>query len=102
MKKGETIKARTHAELLNKLFGTNYKQWYKCTYNLKDAGIKESDNLQSPTMFVWMVCLDNSKNAGHCNKLKDNATIIEQFDKPRTCSEERFEHGLKIKKTLGF
>lgn len=90
MQKGEIIKARTHAELLNKLFHKNYKQYYRCTYDITNG------------LFIWMVCLDNSNNAGRCNKFEDDTTIIEQFDKPMTCSEERFYHGLKIKQRLVF
>ena len=43
LKAGEIIRARTHAELLNELFGTNYKAWMKCTYRY------------SYDSFVWMV-----------------------------------------------
>lgn len=43
LKAGEIIRARTHADLLNELFGTNYKAWMKCTYPY------------SYDSFVWMV-----------------------------------------------
>lgn len=104
MKKGEIVKARTHAELLNELFGTNYKQWYKCTYDIKkdNNSYKKGNEPELPTIFVWMVCLNNTKNAGRRNKFEDDTTIIEQFDKPMTCSEERFNHGLNIKQRLVF
>ena len=43
MQVGEVVKVRRNAELLNKLLGTNYKQWYK-SYKRIDA----------KTM-IWMV-----------------------------------------------
>lgn len=90
MKQGDIIRTKTHAELLNKLLGTQYKQWYKCTYDLDD------------NTFIWIVSLDNSSNAGHRNKFLNNTTIIEQFDKNDTFSKERFLHGINREFRLVF
>ena len=32
LRAGEVIRARTHAELLNEVFGTDYKAWMQCTW----------------------------------------------------------------------
>lgn len=89
MKAGQTIKAKTHAELLNVLLKTNYKQWYKCTYDLDDK------------TFIWMVCLDSTNNEGHRNMFENSDTIIEQFDKDMI-KNKRFYHGLERKYRLVF
>ena len=43
MKNGEVVEAKTHAEFLNKAFGTNYKAYMKCVWNYDEDWI------------VWMV-----------------------------------------------
>ena len=40
------VRARTHAEFINKVFGTNYKAWMKCSYPY------------SSNIIVWMVRFD--------------------------------------------
>lgn len=82
MKKGEIIYARTNAEFLNALINKNYKQWYKCTYELNND------------TFIWMICLNNSNNVGHRNKFENDCTIIEQFDTSLP-KNKRFNHGLE-------
>lgn len=89
MKTGETVKARTHAELINKLLRTNLKKLYRCTYDI------------DKNTFIWMVNLNDTRNAGHRNRIENNTTIIEEFDKSRP-KDERFYHGLKRKHRLVF
>lgn len=95
MKAGCTIKARTNAELLNMLLKTNYKQWYKCTYPIKEKKYPTKEKIM-----IWMVRLDNTKNGGFQNR-PENDTIIEQFDKsePKPAS---FYSGIKTKCRLVF
>ena len=58
----------TNAEFLNKYFGTNYKQWMRCTYNV------------SKDTVVWMVNIDGSVAMGWSNVLlPDGKTIEERF-----------------------
>lgn len=47
MKIGEVVYARTHAELLNELLGTNYKAWMKSGIRLPDG------------RWLWMIELGN-------------------------------------------
>ena len=53
IKTNDVFHAKTHVEFLNKYFGTNYKQWMKCCYNINS------------TYEVWMI---------RFNKFKDNWT----------------------------
>lgn len=46
------IRADTNAEFLNKIFGTNYRQWYKSVWK------------ESPNRLVWMVRFYDSAPAG--------------------------------------
>lgn len=55
MKIGEVVYAKTHAEFLNKTFGTNYKAWMKCCYCLN---IKYE---------VWMIRFDGKARDGWKN-----------------------------------
>lgn len=89
MKSGDTILARTHAELIRKLLNNKLLYCYKCTYDLND------------TTFLWLVCLDDTDNDGHKNKFESEDTIIERFDKQRA-KDRRFYHGLKRKYRLVF
>ena len=64
MKSGEVFYANTHADFLNKNFGTNYKAWMKCAYPL---------NTQYE---VWMARFDGKvrdgwKNSYHGEIIKD-------------------------------
>lgn len=64
MRSGEIIRVRTNAELLNELFGLNYKAWMKSVYDFDDKR-------------VWMIHLDNQERNGWKNyKIKN--TIIEE------------------------
>ena len=57
MKIGEYVYARTHAELLNELLGTNYKGWMKDHIILSDK-------------MLWMIELGNFvSSSGWINKL---------------------------------
>lgn len=39
MKNGEFIYANSHAEFLNKAFGTNYKGWMKCVWKYDEEWV---------------------------------------------------------------
>ena len=64
MRSGEIVRVRTNAELLNELFGQNYKAWMKSVYDFGDKR-------------VWMIHLDNQERNGWKN-YKINNTIIEE------------------------
>ncbi len=69
MKKGEFVKARTNAEFLNRLIGTNYKAWMKCGYRING----DPDNI------LWFISFDGIKNkAGFCNYY-DGEIIVEEY-----------------------
>lgn len=55
MKLNETIYAKTHAEFLNKVFGTQYKAWMKSVWSYNSNYI------------VWMVCFDGKIRDGWKN-----------------------------------
>ena len=65
MRTGEFIYALTHAEFLNKVFGTNYKGYMKCTWRYDD------------NKTVWMVRF-NEQNGGWTNKLLSPNRIVEE------------------------
>ena len=55
MKAGEYVYARTHAELLNELLGTNYKAYMKCAKKLpnhKLLGMIELGNFITPAGWI--------------------------------------------------
>lgn len=66
MKAGDIIKARTHAELLNEVFGTNYKQWYKSVWEYDSNYI------------VWMVRFDGKNRSGWVNEFISPDEIREE------------------------
>ena len=68
MKTGEIIRVRTNAELLNELFGTNYKAWMKSVY--------EYGNRR-----VWMIHIDNKNRNDWRNYKKDNIIVEENLRK---------------------
>lgn len=74
MKTGETIYAKTHAEFLNKAFGTNYKSWMRCAWPYDDEWV------------VWMVQFNKTKNgwrnifvSDSCIK-QENLNAVKEFD----------------------
>lgn len=56
MERGTVIAAGTHAELLNKVFGTSYKQWMKSVW--------EYDR----NTCVWIIRIDGDKRSGWTNE----------------------------------
>ena len=66
MRKGDVIKVKTNAELLNKLFGTNYNGWQKSVYDCE--GIR-----------VWMIYLDHKERITLL--LQDLQSILRGFKK---------------------
>ena len=75
MKNGDVTYAETHAEFLNKVFGTNYKAWMKCTW-------------QYGYWTVWMVRF-NEEDGGWNNTFEENRQRIreENLDAGKTCSK---------------
>ena len=65
MKIGDFIYARTHADFLNKAFGTNYKAWMSCVWHYTDETI------------VWMVRF-NQIRSGWRNIFISNNRIMEE------------------------
>lgn len=59
MKKGDVTYARTHAEFLNKKFGTDYKGWMRCTW-------------QYGEWTVWMVRFNKEDGGWKNTFLSDN------------------------------
>lgn len=68
MKSGEVIRVRTNAELLNELFGTNYKAWMKSVYEYRNRR-------------VWMIHIDNKNRNDWKNYKKDNIIVEENLRK---------------------
>ena len=67
MKIGEIVYARTHAELLNELLGTNYKSWMKSVKELPGGSV------------LWMIQLGNFvSSSGWINKLVGMNRISER------------------------
>ena len=84
MKLNEITYARTHADFLNKKFGTNYKGWGKSVYYL---------NYEYE---VWMVRFDGRLRDGWKN------TYHGDIIKEENCRKERMEwEGMPISQTLG-
>lgn len=65
MKNGEFIYANSHAEFLNKAFGTNYKGWMKCVWKYDEEWV------------VWMVRF-NEKDGGWRNTFVSDTCIKEE------------------------
>ena len=82
MKSGEYIYARSHADFLNKAFGTNYKAWMKCVW-------KYSDNL-----YVWMVRF-NHDDGGWRNSFVSSNRIKEE-----NLLEVKTWDGLSVKESM--
>ena len=61
------IQAETHAEFLNKAFGTNYLGWYKSRWNYG------SDT------WVWMIYIDGKIRRGWKNSFFANGNILEEY-----------------------
>lgn len=68
MKKGDIVRVKTNAELLNYLFNKDYKQWMKTTYEYNDH-------------IVWMVHFDGEKRDGWKNHLGEKLIIEENTDR---------------------
>ncbi len=70
LKKGLIVTARTYAEFLNKTFNTNYKGWYKSTFNYSDD------------IVVWIIRIDSKDRKGFKNYIEGNNIIEESTDNP--------------------
>ena len=65
MKTGEFIYAKTHADFLNKAFGTRYKAWMKCSWRYDEQWT------------VWMVRF-NKKDGGWTNTFVTESRIMQK------------------------
>lgn len=72
MEKGQVIRARTNAELLNTLLGTHYKQWMKSVYKYGNDA------------YIWMVKFDDKLRAGWRNRFSNGDIIEELVDRSVT------------------
>lgn len=70
LKKNSIVTARTYAEFLNKIFSTNYKAWYKSTYNYSDDTV------------VWIIRIDSKDRNGFKNYIEGNNIIEESKSNP--------------------
>lgn len=63
MKIGEYVSAKTHAEFINRLLGTNYKGYGKCTlsYNNKVLWIIKLDGKKSKTGWINSISADKNE-----------------------------------------
>ncbi len=68
MKTGDIIFAKTHAEFLNKIFGTSYKAWMRCVWNYSDD------------LIVWMVRFNSVKNGWRNSFISDDRIMEENLD----------------------
>ena len=87
MQAGEIIEVARNAELLNTLLGTNYKQWYKSTYQL------------TVDTMIWIIRLDNKLRNGWRNRM-ENGRIVEEFNEDTTPSNLYL--GMQVKKRVVF
>jgi hypothetical protein len=80
MKKGDIVRVKTNAELLNYLFNKDYKQWMKTTYEYNNH-------------IVWMVHFDGEKRDGWKNHLGEKLIIEENTNRlvqePKTYLQKR-------------
>lgn len=66
MKTGDFFMARTHAEFLNKAFGTDYKSWMKAAWNYNEYYL------------VWMVKFDGIVRQDWRNVILNDDEILEE------------------------
>ena len=76
---GEKIVAKTNAEFLNLLFGTNYKQYMRSIYNLSNDSV------------VWMIRIDSTERSGFKNYFEDDY-IVEYSSKNPTRSYKLYRY----------
>ena len=86
MKSGEFIYAKTHAEFLNKSFGTNYKSWMKCVWNYSDD------------LIVWMVRFDKNINGWRNTFVSDSRIKEENLDNVAIWDGKTVETAMEIHK----
>ena len=68
MEAGNSITARTHAEFLNTVMGTNYDAWMRCTYPISDDFV------------MWFIRLDGRESSmGWTNTLVSQDKIVETY-----------------------
>ena len=72
MRENDVFYAKTHAEFLNKNFGTNYKAWGRCCYNL------------SIVYEVWMIRFDGRNREGWKNSYNGDTIKDENIKNDRT------------------
>lgn len=80
---GEKIVAKTNAEFLNLLFGTNYKQYMRSIYNISNDSV------------VWMIRIDSTERSGFKNYFEDDY-IVEYSSKNPTRSYKLYRYVFQI------
>ena len=66
LRENDSIMARTHADFLNKAFGTHYKGWMKSVWMVNDDVI------------VWMVRFDNINRDGWRNRFLSDDLLCQE------------------------
>ena len=67
LKNGDVFYANTHAELLNKIFGTHYKAWMKSVWRY------------SKTAFAWLIHIDGKSRNHFANTWLNKDTILQKY-----------------------
>lgn len=80
---GDKIEARTNAEFLNLVFGTNYKQYMRSIYNYSNDSV------------IWMIRIDSIERAGFKNYF-ENECLVEYSDKNPTRSNKFYRYVFQI------
>lgn len=87
MKSGEFVYARTHADLLNELLGTNYKAWMKSGIRLPDG------------RWLWMIELGNFVSpSGWKNRLVGNKISEKHVGRDFVFEHNTYKNALLIGK----
>lgn len=78
----ESVYAKTHAEFLNKKFGTNYNSWMKCVYPI------------NAEYEVWMIRFDGKIRDGWRN------SYLGDVIKDENCEKKPTWDGMPVSQTL--
>ena len=78
-----SVYAQTHAEFLNKVFGTNYKSWMKSTWKYNDS------------IDVWMVRFYDCKDDWE-NRFIDGENVIHETYVGRSPSRNDFSPKIRV------
>lgn len=87
MKTGDFVYANTHAEFLNKVFGTNYKAWMRSSWKYNN-------------MYVWMVRFNETDGGWRNTFVSNNCIKEENIGKHETWDGNPVEMVLKTRITF--